>query len=194
MKTRKAIALLVLFFCLTVAMQAQEQKPKKNELTVSYGQCGIILDPAISGLPDEIGYGPHDGTYSGNIGIQYLRTVHRRIAVGGLLTYEHGSIKAPYPKDEGGFESVTNYHNYFNLMGVAKFMWFNKKNVGMYTKLGFGVYLETAKGKPVYTVEVLPSLQISAIGIEAGTRNIRAFAEFGYGLQGIAIVGLKVNI
>ncbi len=193
MKLCKTIALFALLFGLAASVQAQEQQQKENELAVSYGFSLLhAADYALDGLPDEMEDG-HEGRYVGAIGIQYLRTVHRRIAVGALFTYENGSVTATLPTYGGAPRRITNHHNYFSLLGVAKFMWFNKKNVGMYSKFGLGPILETANGKPEYKCEGGLAFQVSAIGIEAGTRNVRAFAELGVGIQGIALAGIKVN-
>jgi hypothetical protein len=37
------------------------------------------------------------------------------------------------------------------------------------------------------------NFQVSALGIEAGTENVRGFAELGIGEQGIALAGVRIR-
>lgn len=68
--------------------------------------------------------------------------------------------------------------------------------IGVGAGLGLSFMLETQKddvdgGNDYSDTDVIPNLQLSLIGLEGGTEQIRAFAELGFGEQGILLAGLK---
>ena len=86
------------------------------------------------------------------------------------------------------------------MMPAAKFNWLRMKNFGMYSKLAAG--LTFASKKEDYSKGNTPNqseskvgfnFQVSAIGFEAGSENIRAFAELGVGEQGIILAGVRAK-
>jgi hypothetical protein len=84
-------------------------------------------------------------------------------------------------------------------MPSVKFNWLRRTNWGMYTKVAAGASLRhstiknnediSAKNKTDNTLFF--NFQVSALGIEAGTENVRAFAELGVGEQGVGLAGVR---
>ena len=92
-------------------------------------------------------------------------------------------------------------------MPVAKFMWIEKNHIGLYSKAAAGICIASNSAKACsgfgaaekYVDEIKSdkgtrfAYQVSAIGFEAGSKNIRGFVELGYGFQGFAQAGVSVK-
>ena len=82
-------------------------------------------------------------------------------------------------------------------MPTVKFNFVRKKNFGLYSKAGLGVTYRTESidyddGSEDYSEKALLfNWQLSFIGVEAGSPYMRAFAELGFGEQGIVCAGLR---
>ena len=88
-------------------------------------------------------------------------------------------------------------YNYYTLLPTVKFNFVRKKNFGLYSKAGLGVTYRTESmdyddGSEEYSDKALLfNWQLSLIGVEAGSPYMRAFAELGFGEQGIVCAGLR---
>ena len=88
-------------------------------------------------------------------------------------------------------------YNYYTLLPTVKFNFVRKKNFGLYSKAGLGVTYRTESmdyddGSEDYSEKALLfNWQLSLIGVEAGSPYMRAFAELGFGEQGIVCAGLR---
>ena len=152
-------------------------------------------------------------SYSPTFNLQYLYRVAPKVKVGASLTYQHTSAKLMAEKQSGGYLDIAKATNdYFTVMPVAKFMWIEKDHIGLYSKAAAGICI-ASKSDPKFCngVQVDPdkadrvlnelktdkgtrfAYQVSAIGFEAGSKNIRGFVELGYGFQGLAQAGLCVK-
>jgi hypothetical protein len=83
-------------------------------------------------------------------------------------------------------------------MPSVKFNWLRKDHFGMYSKLAAGVSLcnfksenENKNSESETENQVKFNWQASLIGIEAGGSRLRAFAELGFGEQGIGLLGIR---
>ena len=81
---------------------------------------------------------------------------------------------------------------------MRKNRWLQKKNFGLYSKLGLGATLRSEKieftsdsKKGETNSQVHVNWQVSLLGVEAGAENIRGFIELGTGEQGIALIGAR---
>ncbi len=180
---------MIALCCLT-GMQAQEER---NELAISYG-AGTRNN--WEGLAANV-VGAFAGTtttleYTGSFSMQYFRYLTPKIAVGGIATYEHadGTVETNVLDYK---TSETEKHNYFTVMPAAKFMWFNKTSVGMYSKLAAGAMIDYTKADKESDTSTYFAFQASAIGIEAGNARVRGFAELGYGTLGLLVAGIKAT-
>ena len=152
-------------------------------------------------------------SYSPTFNLQYLYRVAPKVKVGASLTYQHTSAKLMAEKQSGGYLDIAKATNdYFTVMPVAKFMWIEKDHIGLYSKAAAGICI-ASKSDPKYCngVQVDPdradrvlndlktdkgtrfAYQVSAIGFEAGSKNLRGFVELGYGFQGLAQAGVSVK-
>lgn len=147
-----------------------------------------------------------DESYGPAFNLQYLYRVSPKLKVGGALSYQHTTSKLLAADTSGNFHEVAKANNdYFTVMPVVKAMWIEKNQIGLYSKVAAGVCIASNSAKMVgnakentpgeFTNEIKSDkgtrfgYQVSAIGFEAGTRNLRGFVELGYGFQGFAQIG-----
>lgn len=139
--------------------------------------------------------------------VQYLYRVLPKTKVGALVTYQQTSSKLLVADNKGNFlEAAKASNNYVIVMPTVKQMWIESKNIGLYSKAAAGICIASNKAEMTNGVtEKTPgeltdqiksdkgtrfAYQASVIGFEAGSDNLRAFAELGYGFQGIGQVGV----
>ena len=143
--------------------------------------------------------------------VQYLYRVSPNLKIGGAVTYQHTSYTLSVKnKDTGAYDDVAkNRNNYFTVMPTVKASWFDKKNISLYSKVAAGVCIafKDSKVKSGVSDEDAKTLlkevetkkgtrfgyQVSPIGCEFGSKNIRAFVELGYGFQGLGLAGLSIQ-
>ena len=143
--------------------------------------------------------------------VQYLYRVSPNLKIGGAVTYQHTSYTLSVKnKDTGAYDDVAkNRNNYFTVMTTVKASWFDKKNISLYSKVAAGVCIafKDSKVKSGVSDEDAKTLlkevetkkgtrfgyQVSPIGCEFGSKNIRAFVELGYGFQGLGLAGLSIQ-
>ena len=143
--------------------------------------------------------------------VQYLYRVSPNLKIGGAVTYQHTSYTLSVKnKDTGAYDDVAkNRNNYFTVMPTVKASWFDKKNISLYSKVAAGVCIafKDSKVKSGVSDEDAKTLlkevetkkgtrfgyQVSPIGCEFGSKNIRAFVELGYGFLGLGLAGLSIQ-
>ena len=143
--------------------------------------------------------------------VQYLYRVSPNLKIGGAVTYQHTSYTLSVKnKDTGAYDDVAkNRNNYFTVMPTVKASWFDRKNISLYSKVAAGVCIafKDSKVKSGVSDEDAKTLlkevetkkgtrfgyQVSPIGYEFGSKNIRAFVELGYGFQGLGLAGLSIQ-
>ena len=143
--------------------------------------------------------------------VQYLYRVSPNLKIGGAVTYQHTSYTLSVKnKDTGAYDDVAkNKNNYFTVMPTVKASWFDRKNISLYSKVAAGVCIafKDSKVKSGFSDEDAKTLlkevetkkgtrfgyQVSPIGCEFGSKNIRAFVELGYGFQGLGLAGLSIQ-
>ena len=84
-------------------------------------------------------------------------------------------------------------------MPSVKFNWLRRHNWGLYSKLAAGATLrhsslkekESVDAKKTTKNQAFFNFQVSAIGFEAGSENVRGFAELGIGEQGVGLAGVR---
>ena len=75
----------------------------------------------------------------------------------------------------------------------------NSRNFGIYSKAAVGAMMmfdkcnDTAAKKSSNDNSLYFMYQASLLGVEAGSNNVRAFVEGGFGEQGILLAGLRVR-
>lgn len=198
MKIRYLIAALAVSAILCIPAQAQEET--RHEIGISYGVVpnSVWIDVLTDVVPAIFGEKYENGCYVGPIGVEYYYHTSPLIGVGAIAVFA--------TNNDDGFrkEVLTSHRNksYMTLMPSVKFDWLRKTNWGMYSKVAVGATLSRFSnqdydtngkliGEKKVTNDVLFNFQASLIGVEAGNRNVRGFAELGVGEQGIALAGVR---
>lgn len=166
----------------------------RHEVAVSYGVgpssvwvhfFGDIID-AIAGSDYD------DSTFLGPLSAEYFFHPRPSIGVGGVFTFN----SRHNDRMNNGTKVGERDRTYFTIMPALKFDYVRTKNFGMYLKLAigctFGSDKETCDGKPDSNDHSsFFNFQLSLLGLEAGSRNVRGFAELGVGEQGMLQAGLR---
>ena len=191
------VAVIVLS-CAPCAL-AQDFDPNddpKNELALGYGAISNsnVLDVFTDVVSAIFGARFNNKKFVGPFSAEYFYHVSPLVGVGGITVFNH------HTQDVLQSEQVTGKRtsNYFTILPAVKFNWLRKHKWGMYSKVGLGYtraeYKTTGKdSEGTYTKDSSGdnffNFQASLVGIEAGNRNVRGFAELGIGEQGIFLGG-----
>ncbi|MBP5688905.1 MAG: hypothetical protein J6X22_09745 [Muribaculaceae bacterium] len=202
MKTKVlSIFFIATVLCCAPMAQAQDYDSNdepKNELAVGYGavNSSSVLDVFVDVVSAMFGARYQNKSFVGPFSAEYFYHVSPLVGVGGIGVYNHHS------QDVLQDEEVTGKRksNYFTIMPAVKFNWLRKQHWGMYSKLGAGYthgeFTTTGKdSNGAFTKENVGNdffnFQVSLVGVEAGNRNVRGFAELGFGEQGFVHGGLR---
>lgn len=194
------LSAVIAMFCAPCAV-AQDFAPNdepKNELAVGYGAVNNTnaLDVYVNVIGAVFGARYQNAKYIGPFSAEYFYHVSPLVGVGGIAVFNH------HEHDVLQNEEVTGKRtsNYFTILPAVKFNWLRKQNWGLYSKVGVGYtraeYKTTGKdSEGKYTEDKSDSnyfnFQASLVGIEAGGRSVRGFAELGFGEQGLIHGGIR---
>lgn len=157
---------------------------RNHEIGVSYG---IYTGPQLLNVFVEIlslSFAEVDLRSTGAVSASYLYFPIKHVGVGGTLGYQRG-------REPVGAE-FTCSRNYVTAMATAKFYWFNKPYVGMYSSLSAGATYIFGEYNGASERMWRFAGQVSAVGLEAGGR-LRGFIECGLGTMGLLRAGLCVK-
>lgn len=174
---------------------AMAQDEFKHEVAISYGalsnsQILDVFEEAIT-APFQGNTTLKDDKFFGPISAEYFYHLQPWIGIGGILVY--GQKKGDLYSDSDNKKIGEDKNTYLTVMPAAKFDWFRRANVGLYSKLGVGVTLRHDVSEDIDYDEsnMHVNWQLTAIGVEVGSKQIRAFAELGTGEQGIFLGGIR---
>ena len=200
---KKSFFLLIALTLATVSTKAQTDEPR-HEIGVSYG-VGISI------IGDGIGHGIANGIFDaltgrewanerdfGTLGLEYFYHLNNpRLAVGGIVTFARTGedvVDRSTRVKEGERSRL-----YIGVMPAVKQYWVQKKHFGLYTKVAVGL-MYFKDHREDYTLNdksdnsrVYFTGQLSLLGLDGGSQNLRAFAEIGAGEQGIVLAGVKAK-
>lgn len=206
---KKLVSLLLILTLSVSVFKAHAFTPEDyytypNDISINYGIASVqtfvsLVAETMMIIPTALGGMQFDGFHStGSIGVSYYRSLGKTVSVGGALNYNrvfsdfHGKDD---PAIKGHFAM-----DWITLMAAAKFYWFKKPAVAMYTKIGLGAGMigsqfkkkeaDGTKSSSSWSASWTPAAQISAVGVEFGGR-FRGFAELGIGMEGILNLGVK---
>lgn len=193
------VAVIVLS-CAPCAL-AQDFDPNdepKNEFALGYGAISNsnVLDVFTDVVSAIFGARFNNKKFLGPFSAEYFYHVSPLVGVGGITVFNH------HAQDVMQNEQVTGKRtsNCFTILPAVKFNWLRKHKWGMYSKVGLGYtraeYKTTGKdSEGTYTKDSSGdnffNFQASLVGIEAGNRNVRGFAELGFGEQGLIHGGIR---
>lgn len=191
-----------------------------NEIDLGYGRIslpgfamgfgavmGIVLTGGLA-APDKL-------VCSGAMSVEGYH-YYGRFAVGGIGVAENCQIrwKTYSGKDNDGnsvYKPGTTANNWFvTAMPAVKYRWLYRPHFGMYTKGAVGAMAcctptyervtqtTDSEGKTTETIDRVPAelglsfaCQLSLLGMEFGGERFRGYTEFGWGMQGLILAGVK---
>lgn len=201
MKFKCLLALLAISSFVSFPVQAQEEEMEtRHEIAVSYGVVpnSIWIDIFTDIIPAIFGVNYETNHYVGPIGLEYYYHTSPLIGVGAVAVLATNA-------EDGFYHEIQDSHvtkSFFTLMPSVKFNWLRKEKWGLYSKVAVGsTYTYFTKqdyddngrktGEKDVTKDLFFNFQASLIGVEAGNKNVRGFAEFGIGEQGIGLAGVR---
>lgn len=195
MKKSVIFSAFVALMTIVGVQTAMAQDEFKHEVAISYGalsnsQILDVFEEAIT-APFRGGTTLKDDKFFGPISAEYFYHLKPWIGIGGILVY--GQKKGDLYSDSDNKKIGEDKNTYLTVMPAAKFDWFRRANVGLYSKLGVGVTLRHDVSEDIDYDEsnLHVNWQLTAIGVEVGSKQIRAFAELGTGEQGIFLGGIR---
>lgn len=181
----------------TANVNAQAGYDTKHEIGISYGAgCSSDIINSFGGALGRALAGSRSENESrfGTIALEYFYHASEVIAVGGIAGFAQSKEDTYYRDSKMG----KNTDTYITIMPSVKFNWLRKDHFGMYSKLAAGVMFSKFKYESERNSNNDDSSnktnfnwQASLIGAEAGGANFRAFAELGFGEQGIILGGIR---
>ena len=195
MKKSVLFSAFVALMTIVGVQTAMAQDEFKHEVAISYGalsnsQIIDVFEEAIT-APFQGNTTLKDDKFFGPISAEYFYHLQPWIGIGGILVY--GQKKGDLYSDSDNKKIGEDKNTYLTVMPAAKFDWFRRANVGLYSKVGVGVTLRHDVSEDIDYDEsnMHVNWQLTAIGVEVGSKQIRAFAELGAGEQGIVLGGIR---
>jgi hypothetical protein len=203
MKKIQVLIIVAFFFCGTVSVQAQNvEYETKHELGVSYGgaplsvwaRIGEALGEAIiNGLTG--GSIKYDNTsWFGSLSGEYFYRIDPAFSIGGIACFSQDNDDILVDNVKTGDRTT----RFITVMPAVKWDYLRRNNFGMYMKFGGGYTFErvteTYKGQDGSNNSGFFNMQISLLGLEGGSKNVRGFFELGFGEQGVVLVGLRCKL
>lgn len=194
---KKSVLLSAFVALMTVigVQNAMAQDEFKHEVAISYG---VLSNSQILDVYEEAITAPIHGSttlkddkFFGPISAEYFYHLEPWIGVGGILVY--GQKKGDLYSDADNKKVGEDKNTYLTVMPAAKFDWLRRANFGLYSKVAVGVTLRHDVTDDIDYDEsaVHMNWQLTAIGVEVGSKQIRAFAELGTGEQGVLLGGIR---
>ena len=197
MKKSLKLLLLCTFICASLFNAKAQQYQTKHQFAVGYGavpnSTWISTLEDITTIISTVGVITYDNDKDiGAISMEYLYHASDLIAVGAIGVYAHTTKDMIIGKNKEGTANL----NFMTFMPAVKFDWLRKEHIGLYSKIGVGVSVinekQSCRGAEDYKhTTACFNWQASFFGIEVGDTNIRGFAEFGVGEQGMLAVGVR---
>lgn len=181
----------------------------KNEFSVAYGVLSNSEWVEVFQEVVTVMFGGHTKQKSavGPVSAEYFYRVSPVVgigAVGAVASFKDDMLRQDVIPGTTTGETVETKigdytRSYFTFMPAAKFNWLRKEHFGMYSKVAAGISYVNTNTKDIdpsvaeeKNKDVIFNFQASLIGIEAGGQ-LRGFAEFGMGEQGVILIGIRYN-
>ena len=191
----KKLMILAAMLAAVVSANAQVED-LRHEIGITYGIGYSTIGDGIGvGLSEAFtGYKLTNDKSFGSLSLEYYYHLKPRFAVGlvGCFSTFSNDLENRETKKIEGDRTRT----YITVMPSLKYYWVNKDHFGFYSKLAAGVMFDSdsykANGNKNSESSAYFGCQVSPVGLEAGSKNIRGMVEFGFGEQGVgALAGLK---
>ena len=137
--------------------------------------------------------------------VEYYYHVNSVVGIGGYAAYTgtYRDLYDVWKDNNNGVVHKNNCgkarHHNLSFIPTLKFDWLRREHIGLYSKAGVGITImnETQKddknsnGIDKSETSVIPNIQLTFIGCEAGNQTWRGFAELGLGEQGLCAAGVR---
>lgn len=187
----RKLLIVALFSLLASATLSAQQQPsdlggefRRHEINLSYGFPTSTMALTTFVKIITLGFAEVDNMSVGALNLDYLCYPIKHIGVGATAGYE-------YCFEPANADYTARYH-YMTLMATAKFYWFNKPYVGMYSRIALGATYGVGATNGERHLRLLPAYQVSGVGLEAGGK-VRGFIELGSGSMGVFQGGVRVK-
>ena len=143
MKKSVIFSAFVALMTIVGVQTAMAQDEFKHEVAISYGalsnsQILDVFEEAIT-APFQGNTTLKDDKFFGPISAEYFYHLQPWIGIGGIFVY--GQKKGDLYSDSDNKKIGEDKNTYLTVMPAAKFDWFRRANVGLYSKVGVGVTL-----------------------------------------------------
>lgn len=162
-----------------------EGEYSRHELSFAYDWASVFPIVSLGAEFFTLSLYKGDLRFTGSANLEYLYYVHRAVGVGLTMSCEYGK----QPKDA----SFTSHHHYISAMPTVKIYWLVHDNYALYSLCSVGTTLITGEYKDVRESKWLFATQISLCGIEVGNKKVRGFMEFGGGMKGSIVAGIRAK-
>lgn len=230
MKTLKSMMIAAIILCGTsMSAQAQNSDyyQTKDEVAISiggpsnsqiinafselFGVMGSAIITSVATGGHYTGYTTYENEKNiPAISAEYFHHINKTVSIGGIVGF-NGTFSDMYCTFQRNIgdgnatieskEKVGSAKKYFiTVMPAVKFDWLRQKNVGLYSKVAFGLtYMyeqekqdnEAGEKELNSDSKIMGNFQASLLGVEVGSEKFRGFAELGVGEQGIFVVGCR---
>lgn len=162
---KKIIAITIILLCSLVAFAETQENRKENphEIRIGIAECLSAWTSQTPGYFSDVqfdkGYvltdnGNYDHFYTGFLFAEYQYRVNKWFGIGANLTILGMGNTEFYREKcqvENYYTEKRNYGAMIYLMPVARFTYLNKKNISLYSSLGFAPGIDIYKNKCSFT-------------------------------------------
>lgn len=212
---KKILAIVMVLSVFAGQAVAGSYRENRNEINVMYGKVSVpgtasVLAAALTSLSSSSMSMTVTGfKNTGSMGLEYFHyTQSGTWAFGVAAVYEKSSMDLTFKDTQNSKTGTTGFSmNFITVMPSVKLQWFNTNVVGMYSKVALGASVmavpktidvvvdgQTQKESLDRMPSVLPAFQANPICIEVGGQNVRGFLETGWGMQGLIMGGVRINL
>lgn len=212
---KKILAIVMVLSVFAGQAVAGSYRENRNEINVMYGKVSVpgtasVLAAALTSVSSSSMTMTVTGfKNTGSMGLEYFHyTQSGTWAFGVAAVYEKSSMDLTFKDTQNSKTGTTGFSmNFITVMPSVKLQWFNTNVVGMYSKVALGASVmavpktidvvvdgQTQKESLDRMPSVLPAFQANPICIEVGGKNVRGFLETGWGMQGLVMGGLRINL
>jgi len=198
------LAIVLVTMSLTQVANAQSEdgqlwRDRKHQISAGFGAisstmwAGWLGKPLVSCLEDTEDVHFH---YSGTFNLAYQYNINQQLTVGLGLSYERIHAKKKY-------HLVDDYH-FVSVMPRVRLYWLHAgDHVSLYSKVALGCCFvnytvdkdspSNRSGREADDTACTFGYQLTPVGAEFGGQDVRAFAEFGTGVEGFAQAGIRYS-
>lgn len=193
---KKILFLLATAMLTVTGVNAQSET--KHEIAVSYGWLSNSdwLNIFENVVDAAFGETYEDNLFFGPVNLEYFYHFEPWFGVGAMAAY--GQLSQDIIKNSSKENIGTLDNRYITFMPAVKFDWLRRDIVGLYSKLGAGVtwrsekrnYTNGTTADATDKSDLHVNWHVSVIGVEIG-KQLRGYAEYGLGEQGMLQMGIR---